>query len=92
MFEWYDRHGAAFHGAPSDEWFLRPRCLLAIDRLAAQVLNGEVITVGGKMNELEAKRKAFQNIGSDSRVAGLWEISKLVLEGTLPTASHGPPE
>jgi len=54
-------------------------------------LDGELVTVEGKMNELETKRKAFQNIGGEQRVSGLWQISQQVLTGDLPTMKHGPP-
>ena len=58
-----------------------------------QVLDGELITVQGKMNEVETKRKAFQSIGGAARVFGLWEISQQVLKGELETVPHGlPPE
>ena len=55
------------------------------------MLDGEVITVEGKMNELEARRKAFQNIGSEGRAAGLCKIAQEVQGGGLPVACHGPP-
>jgi hypothetical protein len=56
------------------------------------VLDGELVTVEGKMNELETRRKAFQNIGSEQRVAGLFDISKQLLQGTLAFQTHGPVE
>jgi hypothetical protein len=49
------------------------------------------MTVEGKMNDLETRRKAFQNIGSDQRVQGLWDISQRVLQGHLAATPHGPP-
>ena len=56
-----------------------------------QVLDGELITVQGKMNEVETKRKAFQSIGGDARVSGLWQIAQEVLRGELQTVPHGLP-
>ncbi len=68
---------------------MKPELSRAVD--SCQVLDGEVITVEGKMNELESRRKAFQNIGSEVRAVGLCEIAQKVQEGTLHVACHGPP-
>ena len=48
------------------------------------------MTVQGKMNELETRRKAFQNVGSHERVTGLWGIAQQVIEGEIAFKTHGP--
>ena len=48
------------------------------------------MTVQEKMNELETRRKAFQNVGSDERVTGLWGIAQQVIQGEIAFKTHGP--
>jgi hypothetical protein len=48
------------------------------------------MTVQRTMNELETRRKAFQNVGSDEGVTGLWGIAQQVIEVEIAFKTHGP--
>ena len=53
------------------------------------LLDSEVVTVDGFMNEMETRRQAFQNVGSEVRAAGLWDIAPGVARGDL-SVTRGP--
>ena len=53
------------------------------------LLDSEVVTVDGFMNEMETRRQAFQNVGSEVRAAGLWDIAQGVARGDL-SVTRGP--
>eukprot|EP00466_Bigelowiella_natans_P001573 jgi/Bigna1/139988/aug1.53_g14696 len=50
------------------------------------------VTVDGVMNDVERRRKAFQGVASNERVASLWDIAKAVHDGTAEFEVHGLPE
>mmetsp|Transcript_39806 Transcript_39806/g.77761 ORF Transcript_39806/g.77761 Transcript_39806/m.77761 type:complete len:155 (+) Transcript_39806:55-519(+) len=49
------------------------------------IRNGQVMTFEDDtiMNEMELKRKSFQNVRNDDRVAMVWELTRGVVEGKL---------
>ena len=55
---------------------------------AVRLVAGGVVTVKGRMNDLERKRTAFQSVASQARVDAIAGVARAIADGSLRD-SHG---